>query len=103
MEPLGEIEFILCVAPHHPLAQAAEPLDPCLLAQHRIIAVADVFQALAQERPYRGPLAPEAILDNLKQQVEGGKLDGEVVSVVEANLQECWVAALGPTKDGPGC
>ncbi len=46
VEPLGDIEFILCVAPHHPLAQAAEPLDPCLLAQHRIVAVADSARGL---------------------------------------------------------
>jgi len=46
VEPLGEIEFILCVAPHHPLAQAAEPLDPCELARHRIVAVADTAKGL---------------------------------------------------------
>lgn len=46
VEPLGEIEFILCVAPHHPLAQAPEPLDACLLAQHRIVAVADTARGL---------------------------------------------------------
>ena len=46
VEPLGEIEFILCVAPHHPLAKAAEPLDPCVLAQHRIVAVADSARGL---------------------------------------------------------
>ncbi len=46
VEPLGEIEFILCVAPHHPLAKASEPLDPCELARHRIVAVADTAKGL---------------------------------------------------------
>ncbi|MDE2076835.1 MAG: LysR family transcriptional regulator [Burkholderiales bacterium] len=46
VEPLGEIEFILCVAPHHPLAKAPTPLDPCVLAQHRIVAVADSARGL---------------------------------------------------------
>jgi DNA-binding transcriptional LysR family regulator len=46
MEPLGELEFVLAVAPHHPLAQEAEPLMPSTLALHRIIAVADTARDL---------------------------------------------------------
>ncbi len=69
----------------------------------RIVAVADVFQALAQERPYRGPLEPQAILGNLKQQAEEGKLDGSVVAMVEANLGECWRAAMVPSEDSGRC
>ncbi len=68
----------------------------------RIVAVADVFQALAQRRPYRGPLEPLAILTVLKQLVEAGKLDGRVVAMVEANLQECWRVALRPHQES-GC
>jgi len=47
LEPIGEYPFILTVAPHHPLAEAAEPLSPTVLAQHRIIAVADTARNLA--------------------------------------------------------
>lgn len=65
-----------------------------LSLEARIIEVADVFQALAQRRPYRDSLAPDEILDILKQQVADGKLDGEVVARVEANLQECWRVAM---------
>lgn len=46
-EPLGEMEMLFCVAPHHPLATAAEPLDAMTLAAHRIIAVADTARSLA--------------------------------------------------------
>lgn len=46
VEPLGELEFVLTVAPHHPLAQAAEPLPASILALHRIIAVADTARDL---------------------------------------------------------
>lgn len=60
----------------------------------RIVAVADVFQALAQRRPYREALHPDRILAILKEQVEAGKLDGDVVNHIEANLQPCWHAAL---------
>jgi len=46
-EPLGELELLFCVAPHHPLAQAEEPLSASVLAAHRVIAVADTARQLA--------------------------------------------------------
>jgi HD-GYP domain-containing protein (c-di-GMP phosphodiesterase class II) len=59
----------------------------------RIVAVADVFQALAQDRPYRSALEQTIILDILKQQADSGKLDRKIVAAVEANLHECWRVA----------
>ena len=38
---LGDVHFIYAVAPHHPLANAPEPLKDELIRQHRAIAVAD--------------------------------------------------------------
>ncbi len=43
-KPLGLINFVYAVAPHHPLAQAAEPLSDELIQQHRGVAVADSVQ-----------------------------------------------------------
>ncbi|MDB5744601.1 MAG: transcriptional regulator, LysR family [Polaromonas sp.] len=43
-KPLGSIEFVYAVAPHHPLAQAPEPVSDALLMQHRAVAVADSVQ-----------------------------------------------------------
>ena len=60
----------------------------------RIVAVADVFQALAQKRPYRDALQPDQIIAILKDQVACDKLDQRVVAKVEENLQRCWEAAL---------
>lgn len=60
----------------------------------RIIKVADVFQALAQHRPYRESLPPEVILGILKKQAAQGILDAEIVSMVERNLQECWRVSM---------
>lgn len=40
-KPLGMLPFVYCVAPHHPLAHASEPLADELLRQHRAVAVAD--------------------------------------------------------------
>ena len=41
LQELGEMSFCLAVAPHHPLAQALEPISDATLLQHRIIAAAD--------------------------------------------------------------
>jgi DNA-binding transcriptional LysR family regulator len=40
-KPLGRLDFVYAVAPHHPLAAAAEPLSDELVARHRAVAVAD--------------------------------------------------------------
>lgn len=66
-----------------------------LAKEARIIAVADVFQALAQKRPYRDPLAPDEIMEILNEMVDDGKLDRDVVLCVDKNLQVCWEKALG--------
>jgi molybdate transport repressor ModE-like protein len=42
--PLGEVDFVYAVAPHHPLAACPEPLSDELLQQHRAVAVADSIQ-----------------------------------------------------------
>lgn len=69
-----------------------------LSLEARIVEVADVFQALAQRRPYRDSLQPSHILDILKEQVAGGHLDGDVVAKVEAHLDECWRTAMRPAE-----
>ena len=47
LRPLGDLPFIFCVAPHHPLAAASEPLTDAVLVRHRAVAVADTAQRLA--------------------------------------------------------
>ena len=47
LRPFGEVHFVFCVAPHHPLAHAAEPLTDAQLVHHRAVAVADTAQRLA--------------------------------------------------------
>jgi DNA-binding transcriptional LysR family regulator len=46
LKPLGDVGFVFCVAPHHPLAQAAEPLAHADLVHHRAVAVADSAQRM---------------------------------------------------------
>jgi molybdate transport repressor ModE-like protein len=40
-KPLGAVEFVYAVAPHHPLAAASEPISDDTLQKHRAVAVAD--------------------------------------------------------------
>ena len=42
--PLGAIHFVYAVAPHHPLAQADEPVTDAMIMPHRAVAVADSVQ-----------------------------------------------------------
>ena len=41
LRPLGEIDFVFAVAPHHPLAAYAGPIPDDELLRHRAVAVAD--------------------------------------------------------------
>lgn len=62
--------------------------------ESRIIATADVFQALAQTRPYRGPLPPADILAILNDEAASGKLDTRIVSMIERHFEACHQVAL---------
>ncbi len=73
----------------YPFRHNAERLS----REARIVAVADVFQALAQARPYRGPQPLEEIPRVLKYFVADGTLDPEIVAVASEDLQASWLAA----------
>jgi DNA-binding transcriptional LysR family regulator len=47
MRPLGEIDFVFAVAPHHPLATLDGPIGDAELMRHRAVAVADSAQRLS--------------------------------------------------------
>ena len=51
----------------------------------RVLAVADVFEALTADRPYRGPLPVEKALDIVSWEVPG-RLDRAAFSALEAWL-----------------
>ena len=61
-----------------------------LTAQHldlpmRVLAVADVYEALTAERPYRGPLSPDEALAIIDREVPH-RLDNDVRQALEAHL-----------------
>jgi DNA-binding transcriptional LysR family regulator len=41
---LGDLAFVYCVAPHHPLASVPEPVADEVLLKHRAVAIADSAQ-----------------------------------------------------------
>jgi len=47
LKPLGEVEFVFAMAPHHPLAQGTDPLSDAQILAHRAVAVADSAQRLS--------------------------------------------------------
>lgn len=93
----GLSDIALWAAYHHetpdgrgyPFRRQGEDLG----VEARIIAVADVFQALAQDRPYRHAMDVQDIMPVLGRFVAAGKLDPQVVALVEANLDSCYSAA----------
>jgi HD-GYP domain-containing protein (c-di-GMP phosphodiesterase class II) len=48
----------------------------------RLLAAADVYQALTQARPHRSALTPDAAATELRREVRVGRLDGEAVTAV---------------------
>ena len=65
-----------------------------LSLEARILRVADIFQAMAQTRPYRQGLTAEEIQVFLLEMVGKGKLDARVVETALANMSESMAAAL---------
>lgn len=60
----------------------------------RIIAIADIFQAMTQERPYRPAKDPQTVVSTLEHRVSQHKIDAELVRLVEQNFNTCWEAAV---------
>lgn len=65
-----------------------------LAFESRIIAVADVFQALAQERPYRHELNDDKIGEILRDMASRNRLDRKIVDWVTLNMAACHAQAL---------
>ncbi|KJS00391.1 MAG: hypothetical protein VR65_12880 [Desulfobulbaceae bacterium BRH_c16a] len=77
----------------YPFRRTAETLT----IESRIIMIADIFQALAQNRPYRDSQSPEIIIDILKQGVVRKELDAELVQLVESEIETCYAIATAPS------
>jgi putative nucleotidyltransferase with HDIG domain len=71
------------------------PKERDLSTEARIIAVADVFQALVQDRPYRDGMKIEKVLSIISELSDSGKLDKEIVKLVIELAEKCYETAKG--------
>jgi HD-GYP domain-containing protein (c-di-GMP phosphodiesterase class II) len=54
----------------------------------RIMAVADIFSALAEDRPYRKGMARKEAVEIVERKARDGLLDREIVDTLDSNLDE---------------
>ncbi len=77
--------------------------EPDLSLGARIMAVADVFSALTEERPYKKALSKEEVTEILNKMVKNLTLDGNIVAVLEENFdlltQNCFSAKVSAIKE----
>jgi DNA-binding transcriptional LysR family regulator len=83
---IGEVEFAFAVAPHHPLAQASEPLSDELIRHHRAVAVADT--AIRKQGITVGLLAGQSVLTVPTMQA---KIDAQLRGLGCGFLPVCMV------------
>ncbi len=125
LRPLGNLRFVFCVAPHHALADATEPISDAVIVHQRAVAVADTAQRLA---PLTVNLLPgqdvltvhnmraklEALLRGLgcgfvpepmaRRHIEAGHLVRKATErgEPEAELHYAWRSEHGPLGIGRG-
>jgi HD-GYP domain-containing protein (c-di-GMP phosphodiesterase class II) len=62
----------------------------------RILTVADIFQALIQDRPYRSGLNAAEAYGIIQKMGEENKLDQKIITLLSCHLEECYDRALHP-------
>lgn len=72
--------------PFH-LAASSLPLEA------RILRVADIFQAMVQDRPYRAGLSPAAVGNFMQDMARQGRVDASIVELATTNLDSAIAAA----------
>lgn len=68
----------------------------------RILRVADIFQAMVQDRPYRKGLSLEAASRFMKDLENRGRIDAQIGDVLQAHLAEMLAAARLDGVPEPG-
>lgn len=61
----------------------------------RIVAVADIFAALTEERPYRGAMKKEQVIQILGDQSRRGVLDQDITALLLTEYEEALLASQG--------
>jgi HD-GYP domain-containing protein (c-di-GMP phosphodiesterase class II) len=69
--------------------------------QARLLRAADIFQAMVQDRPYRGGLSVAEVVGYMKELVEAGKLDQAICALIETDADTLFRLACA-AADGAG-
>ena len=95
----GLEEIAKWAAYHHENSQGTgypfHPSESDFSVPARIIAVADVFQALVQDRPYRKGMTFNEVFKILYDLRKEGKLDETIVQVATEDAEQCYKVARG--------
>ncbi len=72
-----------------------------LTAEHipieaRIVTIADIFQALVQNRPYRAGMSAKEALTIMAQMTKEHKLDERIILILSKHLEEAYLQAIKP-------
>lgn len=102
---MGEMEFAFVVAPHHPLAQASEPLTPMDIREHRVVAVADTSRRgrgmSVGLLPGQDVLTVSSMADKLEAQVRGLGCGSLPLPLVQAFLDRGVLVRKATTLPPP--
>ena len=60
----------------------------------RVLTIADIFQALIQDRPYRVGLTIYEAYEIMEYMREEGKIDGTILAILHDNLEICHAYAM---------
>jgi DNA-binding transcriptional LysR family regulator len=103
LHPLGEVEFVFVVAPHHPLAKETEPLTNDLIRKYRAVAAADSSRGLAPRTVALLPGQQVLTVADLYQKADAQKR-GLGIGHLPRHLIEADIAAgdllVKATEDG---
>ena len=73
------------------------PIDFLRLIDARLLAVADVYDALVSDRPYRSGMDPQAALDLIRKG-SGTQFDPEMVAALMRVMESGWLVRNVPKR-----
>lgn len=106
--PLDSKRVLMAIFPHTPIAKWAsehhEKLDGSgypfgwfgdqIDTPTRILTIADIFQALCQERPYRDRLGAHEVLTIMDEMANKGQIDLKIYNLLKVNVDELYKTAI---------
>lgn len=95
----GLEEISLWAAFHHEALNGVgypfHPKENELSIEARIIAVADIFQALVEDRPYRYGMVLSKAIDIIEELTNKGRLDRDILNLIKEHKEVCFKIAKG--------